>query len=262
MTTFRPDPLAYLTGRLSSEARPPSITEPGGGGKFTPEGAVLPFPGNTIVCHVDPESGAHAALARMQAALRAGPHADAFTFLPPSSFHMTVFQGVSGRLGSGAWPEGIAPHAPLAEATDVLHRRVAGVEVPAAARIRPVGLFGGYSLTVEGADEAEEAALRRARAALREASGLRPRDFDTYTFHVTLAYALRWLTGDEARAVLELADTIHREFVAEVPVIELGPPELCTFENMHRFDRHAWIGTPMGAEPASIVGARRPDRFA
>ncbi len=243
MTPSRPDPIALLTGRLSDSPRPESITDPNGGGKFAPDGTVLPFPGNTIICHIDRESRAWRALVAMQTALRAGPLAHNFTFLPPESFHMTVFAGVSGPAGAGGrWPEDIPETASLKDVTADLLDRVRGLDFPPRRRIRPMGLFGGYSVTVQGANAAEEHALRESRERLRDTTKLRPPDFESYVFHITLGYQLRWLSEPDAREIVAFSDRLFADFVTEVPEIELGALEFCSFESMHRFDTMARLG--------------------
>lgn len=95
MATFRPDPLRFLTGADTELSRPRAISEPAQGGKFTPEGEVLPFPGNTVICHIDPKSDVHAALCEMQDEVQHSDFGAIFTYLPQASLHMTVFQGIS-----------------------------------------------------------------------------------------------------------------------------------------------------------------------
>lgn len=241
MIPERPDALAYLTGRLSGRDRPHPITEPGGGGKFTPQGAVLPFAGNTIVLHIPAASDAHAAMVGMQDALKSGPCAECFTWLPPASFHMTLFQGVSGPEPETGWPEGIAPGTALDQITPVLSSRLDGVTLPAA-RIRSRGLFAGHSLTVEGADAAQETLLRAARQHLRKTLRIDPPGFDSYVFHVSFAYLLRWLTDDQARDVITLSENIHARFADRLRDIALGPAEFCIFDNMYHFEPLRRIG--------------------
>lgn len=236
MAIFRPDPLAYLTGQLSRQPMPPSIREAGAGGKFSLDGTVKPFAGNTIICHIDPNSRAHRELTRMQSALMKGPHASNFTFLPPSSFHMTVFQGISPNvIDDEEWPDGIPRDTPRNRVSEILLDRINSLELPGSFCIRPRGLFGGKSLTVEGTGDEHEAALRATRIALKEATGIRPADFQCYTFHITLAYLLKWLNTDCARQVIEFSSELHANFAREVPEILLGSPEFCNFDSMYHF---------------------------
>lgn len=237
MTPTRPDPIAYLTGQLSGAPRPEAVTEPGGGGKFTPEGAALPFPGSTVICHVPRDTRAWAALGEMQAELRAGPHAHHFTFLPPESFHMTLFGCVSGPRGHGRpWPRDVPPTAALDTVTETLRQRLSKVEIDAPIRARPVGLFGGYSVTMQGLDDTYETALRALRSRMRDVTHIQEPNFEGYVFHITLAYLVSWLDTAEAHEVVALSDRLFARFASELAEIPLAPPEFCTFETMHRFD--------------------------
>lgn len=232
MTPERPDPIAFLTGRLSDNPVPNSVLPIGPGAKFAPDGQVLPWPGNTFICHIDPDSAQHRALRDIQAGLMAGPLAKYFSYLPASSFHMTVFQGISNGTD---WPAGIPPEATLTEATDLLIQRLDGITLPRAVMVRAHGVYGGFGLTLSGASPADEAKLRDTRRALRDATGIQPDDFDGYIFHITLSYLLHWLDEAQAAQVVALSDALFAEYGAPLHEIKLGAPEFCRFDNMHHF---------------------------
>ena len=232
MTPKRPDPIKFLTGRLSDRPVPNSVLPIGPGAKFAPDGRVLPWPGNTFICHIDPDSPQHRALCQMQTALMASNFAGYFTYLPASSFHMTVFQGISNGTD---WPAGIPPEATLDEATDQLIQRLDGITLPRSVTVRAQGLYGGFGLTLSGASPADEAKLRDTRTRLRDATGIQPDDFDSYIFHITLSYLLRWLDEAQAAEVVALSEALFTEFGAPLGQIKLGAPEFCRFENMHHF---------------------------
>ncbi len=240
MTLDRAEALAKLTGVGAAGPRPAAV-----GQKFDPSGAVLPFPGNTFLCHIPPEGEAHAALREASLALQAGPFAGAFSFLPPSSFHMTVFEGVvdAGRMDA-RWPEGVANDLALDAVADRFLDAVIPLPMPATHRIRPVAIFGGYSLAVTGATPEDEASLRESRQLLSDATGIRRPDFASYGFHVTLAYPLRWLTVAEAEAVIDLSDQVFDRLQARAPEIALGRIEFCSFDDMHQFRSLRLLGTP------------------
>jgi hypothetical protein len=222
---------AALTGAGNGDQRPPAV-----GQKFDADGAVLRFPGNTFLCHVPPGGKAHAALCEASLALQAGPLAAAFSFLPPSSFHMTVFEGVTdAHRGDARWPEGMPADLGLSEVTTRFAAAVDPLALPARQRVRPLGLSGGRSLAVAGATPDHEASLRESRRVLREATGIRRPDFASYGFHVTLAYQLRWLTEAEAAQVMDLSDRVFAQLCKAAPEIDLGRIEFCVFDNMHAF---------------------------
>ncbi len=228
---LRESSLARLTGAGMTTALPEAV-----GQKFDAKGQVLPFPGNTFLCHVPPDGPAHAALSAASAALQAGPLAGAFSFLPPSSFHMTVFEGVTDAHRDRArWPEGVPADAALEEVTARFAAATAGVDLPPAQAVRPVAILGGRTVAVTGLTDKAEAALRQSRVTLCERTGIRRPDFATYGFHITLAYALRWLTADEALTVQALSDAVFARLIATAPAIALGPVEFCNFADMHAF---------------------------
>ncbi|MFN4153892.1 MAG: DUF1868 domain-containing protein [Paracoccaceae bacterium] len=224
----RPDPVSYLTGRLSTDPRPEGISLPGEGGKFATDGSVQHWPGNTFIRHVIEGSPAHDALRALQEEVKMSRFARFYTFLPPSSFHMTVFQGMS---------PGFAPRGPRRDAVSgELLSRVEGIAFPAAAQARIAEVYGARSVSVTGAGDAAEASLRHARAVLRDATGINPPDFDGYVFHITLAYLVEWLTEPTARAVTDFSADLTERYHAALSEIPLGPLEFCNFETMHHFE--------------------------
>lgn len=237
MAILRSDPVTFLTGDHSKTDRPSAISEVGGGGKFTASGEVLRFPGFTFLCHVDRDGPAFDALRDLQDALKRSEYAGFFTYLPPESFHMTIFQGITGEPADpDEWPVGVPRNTDHEAVLRILLDRLEGIVVPKSRRVRPKGVFGGFSVLLAGADEAEEASLRETRETLSRATGIRRPDFETYTFHLTLAYPLQWLEEGVAREVTALSDRLFERFSSAVPEIALGPVEFCRFEDMHRFD--------------------------
>jgi hypothetical protein len=229
MTTDRPDPVDYLSGRWDGAEVPTGVRPPWP--KFAPDGTMLPFPGNTVVAHVPPGSETHAALRDLQDALRDEPFAGRYAVLPPASLHMTVFEGVTETArGTDRWPEGVPADAPRDAVTEALRRRLSGVTLPPL-RPRPTGLFAGFSVTLED----DDGGMRAARDRIRDATGIRPADHDGYVFHVTLAYLLAHVPEEEARRIAQRSEALFAGFAPRVPLVELGPPELCDFEDMGAF---------------------------
>jgi len=222
----------YLTGALTGGARPAAV-----GLKFTEDGVPLACPGYTTICHVNPASDAFRALVAAQNALKAGPLASAFTFMPTDSFHMTIFEGVIDySRTTDRWPGHLSLDATIAEATEDAAARLKDHRCQQKFKLRPVEVFGGFTVGITGATDDEETGLRQTRHALRDALNLHRPDHDAYQFHVTLAYLLRWLSRDEAQEVVEISQTVANALLQDMPALTLGPAELCTFETMHRFD--------------------------
>lgn len=208
--------------------------------KFDSAGNALPYPGNTIICSVPSGTPCHAALIQLQRGLEASPSAAAFAFLPPGSFHMTLFRGVNHRRRlAEEWPRDLPLDMPLAEATGEFSRRLNGVALPAGFRMRPLRLYtnptGESQLAMEGADDAEKQKLRVAREGLMRAlNHERPGDRN-YTFHITFTYRVRPLSDDEQARLDELQRRLFGELVARAGIIDVGGPELCRYDDMMAF---------------------------
>lgn len=227
-TPGRPDPVDFLTGRLSDEPLPGGISLPGHGGKFATDGSVQHWPGNTFVRHVAP-GAAHDAIRTLQEDIKMSRFARLFTFLPPSSFHMTVFQGIS--------PTRLADHDPSVRdaASTRLDADIRDLAFPATRTVRATDLFCAHSLTVTGLDSEEENGLRQERSALRDATGILSADFDSYVFHITLAYLIEWLSEPTAIALAEFSGGLGQRLTGLLAEIALGPVEFCDFDTMHHF---------------------------
>ncbi|WP_420337174.1 DUF1868 domain-containing protein [Roseibium sp.] len=236
MTPKRPDPIAHLTGNLSKKPYPSGVSLPGQGGKFDTCGGVQIWRGNTFVRHVTKGSDSFAALVELQEAVKRSEFARFYTFLPAPSFHMTVFQGYSPRSDIGkTLPADLASNLGADCASTDISKRVAGLSLPHA-RARPSGLFCLHSVTMEGASPEDERALRQARQRLRDATGLNPPDFDSYVFHITMAYLTQWLSPTTAAEVVAFSAELGQAFCATNPDIALDPCAFCTFESMHHFE--------------------------
>ncbi len=95
----------------------------------------------------------------------------------------------------------------------------------------PVGwepIEDGIALKIAGANAVEEK-LRGLRDRLADVLQLRHPGFDTYSFHIGVAYQLRTLGQRDkeelARHLQPALERLPKEF-------ELGAPAFCTYENM------------------------------
>lgn len=216
------------------------------GVRFDAEGRALRCSGCTVIGHI--RSGpVFDALVAARDALAAAPGGACFAWLPPSSWHMTLFDGLlHSRRSAGFWPDALPRDAAETEADawflDAV--RAAPIAPPAPFALRPTGIAasgGGIGATLEGATPEEEARLRAFRDALAAATGLADRPgHATYRFHVTLAYALA-LPADPAGFDAALA-AAGAALIEAAPRVEIGPPEICVFDDMTEFRAQAVLG--------------------
>jgi hypothetical protein len=195
-----------------------------------------PDAGNTTVRHVAKDSRTMAILIDIQDALKTSGYGDYFAFLPPDSFHMTVFDGIlDARRAKNYWPEGVSYSAPLSQTRDLFLERLQGFKSPGPfdmkiTKVTPNGLH------LEGATPADEAIARQWRDALSAVFGHRKPSHDTYGFHVTMAYFAEWLPVEAAPAYVTLLNHLTEMAQSQLPTLELNPPAFCTFENMEHFE--------------------------
>ncbi len=225
------DALSFLTGQGQDCEHPRAVGE-----KFSQNGQVLRFSGNTILCHIPGNTVGHAALVEAQKQLRATAPPNAFAFLPPASLHMTVFEGVNdNRRTEEYWPAHLPRDMTLKSVTDDFATRLQGVHGPSGLQVRASHIFAGHSVRVSGVNEGHETLLRDMRDTLKTHLNIRRRDHYTYAFHITLAYLLHWLSPEEARDVHAASSAIGEGLRQAAPAISLGPVELCTFNTMAHF---------------------------
>lgn len=229
--------LNKLTGGQDTSLYPKAITHAGMGGKFAPNGDVLSFPGNTFLCHIDPTSDFYDALCTVQDKLRAHPNGDHFTFLPKPSFHMTIFCGVSGTpLGSDGWPQGFPLGSSLDEITNAFDERLVDTNLSTEFSVLPDNLFLPTSVSMRAATNQDETRLRELRMKLEKLTGLYRGDVESYGFHVSMAYVVKWLNEDAAADILQECESLFEKNFAQCGAFRVNTVEFCSFNNMHKFD--------------------------
>ncbi|NKI73649.1 DUF1868 domain-containing protein [Dickeya sp. CFBP 2040] len=228
------------------------------GGKFDPDGSVSRFPGNTIISHIPLDSDASNAFMTVRDTLKQQDFSHCLAFTPPSSYHMTVFEGVNEtKRRLPFWPVDLPTDAPMQACSDHLARKLAGFDLQATLPFKMritnfnAQLDSGAILRLTPADNNEERKLRTLRDQLSERLEIRAPDHDTYGFHVTLGYLVRWMTEEESQAYLKTQQACLRYLQQQVPVLELGVPEFCVFNDIFAFDTQLKVGQPASTVPTA-----------
>lgn len=206
------------------------------GTRFDATGQFLFEPGNTVVSHVVPGSATERAMIRIRDGLRALDPGHHFAWTPVSSYHMTIFQGViEYRRQPGYWPADLPLDASIGESTDYFLARLQ--DFP---RVAPFNVkldeVTPHGLTVSPATAADAAIIADFRNSLADRFGYRHPDHETYVLHITVAYIVRWLPRASHEIYLPALLQLSEDFRKEVPVIELGPADFCTFDDMNHFE--------------------------
>jgi len=240
-------------GLVPASARAQSVaTTLVAGEKFTADGRVAPFAGNTVVCHV-PQQGPDAACFEAmldgyrQAPAEAGLRKVAM--LPPSSYHMTVFSGANDRTRQkGEWPAYVPVGASMRDCDLAVAERIRRlrlkVGVPIRMKVDPdQGPLVGDALQIrlvplDASEAAKLAAIRLKFATAYDLVAPRP---EPYRFHISMGYALEKLSATEAeqaqKVVVKWAELVSRRS----PHIAFGAPEFCSFEDMFHFRRWMYV---------------------
>jgi hypothetical protein len=208
------------------------------GRKFHADGSARRFPGNTIICFVAPDSPIGRAAGAFQAALAQQPCGPKFTFLPPSSFHMTVMELLCDQVRTPErWSADLPLDAPLPVTDAFFAARVPPIPAPTGMVMQVDGLYyrNNIMLTLQAADAATATALHRYREAVAAATGVRFPDHATYGFHISLAYRLYELEPDEEVALDAFIADWLPQLMAAGAAIALPPPGLTAFDDMTLF---------------------------
>lgn len=222
----------------------------GPGQKFATDGRVQRFPGNTVLCHIPRPGPAFDELCSTVDSFRqalGSETASKLTWLPKDSYHVTLFDGVTDAFRRpGDWPQML----PLDATMDVCNQYVGerlrkfdvALDLPLRLIIDEDALARSVTtIPLRPIDAAENVRLRTLRDRISVAIGVRHANHDSYGFHTTFAYYVRQFTGDEeARYRARFTAAVQRLKKA-LPVIELGAPEYCLFDDMFAFHRQFFL---------------------
>ncbi len=99
-------------------------------------------------------------------------------------------------------------------------------------------------IQVVPADAREKAKLTLLRDRLAvEIFRYHAEDHATFGFHISLAYQMSPFSDEERRRYQRMLELHISKIIAAAPVIELGDPEFCTFNDMYRFDVQTLLRT-------------------
>lgn len=231
--------------------------------KFTAAGDALPFRGNTMLSHIALGTLASNALIAVRNTINRRSFSRCLAFTPPSSYHMTVIQGADDAVRKpGLWPADLPLDTPLAECTAHFERKLANFQLDIALpfRMRIVEFSAhrdsGATVRLEPADASENRKIRGLRDRIADLLEIRAPGHEQYGFHVTLAYLVNWMDEAQTQDYLSIQPDCLKFLQKTIPVLELGAPEFCTFNDMNAFDMQFLVGqapqrVPLSAAPTS-----------
>jgi hypothetical protein len=221
---------SYLLNKLQDY----QITK--GEGKFDNDGNPLHWPGCTIICPIQENSLVSSLLAEVQENFKEIAPNRKYTFLPQSSFHMTLFDCCNvSTFKTSYWPDNIQDTQNYLEIANILSDRLKNYQFPNSLAVRLNKFFGGFSTLLTPYSSKDEEILRNCRDDLSNLLGIKFENHLRYTFHITLAYILEPLTLEEVSRLIGLEKKMNKKFKNEIPLINLPQPEICVFNDMYKF---------------------------
>ncbi|KAF3808751.1 hypothetical protein GCG54_00010941 [Colletotrichum gloeosporioides] len=210
-------------------------------GKFSSDGTLQHWAGDTIICHIPPSSPVYHSIEAVIEELSSCKTSSIIAPLPATSLHMTIFEGVSDQVRRpGYWPSDLALDATQEICNEHFEKKLRkftlGPEATAPYRVVVKGidiLDVGVAVRLDGITPAEVERLRALRDRLADELKIRHPIHDEYGFHISMVYFLRH-PNDEQKQDME--SILKRHFEKMAKEVELGPPEFCLFANMHAFD--------------------------
>ena len=208
----------------------------GADNKFDDKGKALLWPGCTIICQIPLHSDLSNEITNFQKKLKYFNPKETYSYLPPSSFHMTLFDCCNvNTKNTEYWPEGINKNFDYQVVAAELNKRIENYIFPEELNLKLKMFYGGFSIVLEPFSNKDEKILRNCRDELSSLLKIKFENHQRYTFHITLAYILRELKEDEIKKLLEFNKNLFQEFDKEFPKIILNKPEMSTFESMLEF---------------------------
>ena len=228
LDTFSPALLAYSKSRHSEPSKHLGV-------RFRPTGGFLPEPGNTIVCHVTKGSETQQVLVEARETFLAMPEAPQFLFTPITSLHMTLFQGIiEYRRLEDFWPADLPLDSPIDDMTAIMGDRLQGFAMADPFKVEVTEALPS-GLLVDGATEHDRKVMREWRNGLADLLGYRHPDHDDYPFHITFSYVIDRLDDEALPRWQAMLETVANDIRRKKPILELGPPAFCSFEDMNHF---------------------------
>lgn len=207
------------------------------GTRYDLNGEFLHEPGNTVVCHLAEGSRTQYAIIKAREKIMGMAEARSYlAFTPISSLHMTVFQGIiEYRRDWPYWPKDMPGDSSIAHMTAFYRKRLESFPklLPFSMQVTRVSPLG---LTLKGETPEDDRIVAEWRNAFADAFGYRHPDHDTYEFHITFAYIMRWLDPDCLPRWQRMLDECLEELRSTAPVLEMRPPAFCEFSDMKHFE--------------------------
>jgi hypothetical protein len=208
------------------------------GKKFHEDGSARFFPGNTVICHTPRDSESFQVLSQIREECISQPWGHKFAFLPPTSYHTTIFEGVCEEVRNPKkWTSLLPITASLEEVDKLLISKWANIAKPDAFQVKfnfffITSIIGIRLLPV---NENMEVKMRGYRDLLSKEFGIKAPGHNHYGFHTSFAYKLISTSLKENFQILRFMKKMTKKYKIPYGTLTLGAPELTFFADMTQF---------------------------
>jgi hypothetical protein len=207
------------------------------GFKFNPDGSPARYPGNTVVCDVNPDNPAYPILREIVTSIDKNGLSPLLIKLPCDSYHVTIMRGLNDKVRTPKfWPPELSTSCTLADMDSYVREKLKGIPFSVSfpmvfSRLQ----WSDEDVRVCLAPSCQEAerALRSLRDAMADRLGLRLPGHEHYTFHVTLAYVHYRAQERDAAKIAQITDDFFVRHSGAA--LEIGAPRLAFYEDMMEF---------------------------
>lgn len=209
------------------------------GEKFNSDGSIRYFPGATIISHLEESNPMHMLMSEIRRRAEESNFADYLGFLPPSSFHMTVFELYCDfNRYSEKWSSRIDCLLPSSEVNRILFECVNSVTPPEQITMA-IDYVDINSIRLLPADNEAVNVLRAYRNALSDATGICFPNHESYQYHMTYAYILRTLDSQAYNLCKRFIANETAEIKKKISTFTIGKPEMCLYSTMESFSSYS-----------------------
>jgi hypothetical protein len=208
------------------------------GKKFLVDGSAKEFPGNTVICHIPKNSNTFQFLLSFHVLLLQQSWAKNYVFLPPSSWHMTVFEGVCDQVRKrNRWTSKFSLNAPLIDIDNLFITEWNSIAKPTNFQLQYHGMWflDTMGIVLRPINHEMETTMRHFRDQLSTAFGIRAPRHKSYEFHITIAYQIIQLPFSDCIYVFNFNHKNSKSTKKDFGILTLNEPELAFFADLTNF---------------------------
>lgn len=214
------------------------------GTKFNENGNIKTFTGNTVICNVNPKSKTYKVLCTTKEMLANMIDKYKYTFLPESSYHMTVIEGVCNAIRKKEYWTNLLPlDTNLEVLDDFFEKQYKDIEIPESFSMNYNGFEIGDVIIVKLVPNSNKdfIKIKKFRDAVSKKFGLRFPNHNNYLFHITLAYNIIKEDKDNKKKIDYIRQRVHNYLKDNFGIFKTSSPELMFFNNMFEFTKSRGI---------------------